>query len=66
MPILSGIVSKGRVETESTVGAFVGWAIFLQGVVPADLMTGSECPYKGKPPTGLFLLQASGFKSQYG
>jgi len=66
MPILSGIVSKVRVETESTVGAFVGRAILLQGVVPPDLMTGSECSYKGKPPNGLFLLQACGFKSQYG
>jgi len=52
MPILSGIVSKVRVDTESTVGAFVGRAIFLQGVVPPDLMTGLSAPTKANLQMG--------------
>ena len=65
MPVLSGIVHKFRVEMESTVWAFVGLAIFLEGVVLADLMTGPECLDKDKSPNRLFLLGAHGCRPQY-
>ena len=50
MPILSGIVWRFGVEMESTVDAFVGLAIYPEGVVLADLMTAREWPRQRATP----------------